>query len=332
MRVLFFDTHQYDRTAFVAANARFNHSLVFLESRLNSGTLGLLQENSCVCVFVNDRLDRPVLQALREKKIGLIALRCAGFNNVDLQSAAELEIRVVRVPDYSPHAVAEHALALILALNRKIHRAYTRVRDGNFSLEGLVGFDLAGKTAGVIGTGKIGATFAKILLGLNMRVLAYDIHPDSALAKQGVVYCDFKTLLREADIVSLHCPLTKETRHIIDDAALSLTKPGLMLINTGRGALVDTAALIKALKSGHLGSAGLDVYEEEEGVFFSDHSGEILQDDHLARLMTFPNVLITSHQAFLTQEALANIAQTTLKSIDDYENGRPLACEIKFTQ
>lgn len=332
MRVLFFDTHQYDRTAFVAANSQFGHELVFLESRLNSATLGLLQEHCCVCVFVNDRLDRAVLQALREKKIGLVALRCAGFNNVDLKAAAELAIRVVRVPDYSPHAVAEHALALILALNRKIHRAYMRVRDGNFSLEGLVGFDLAGKTAGIIGTGKIGATFAKILLGLGMRVLAYDIRTDNALAQAGVHYCDLNILLGEADIISLHCPLTKETRHMIDDRALSLTKPGVMLINTGRGALVNTKALIRALKSGHLGGAGLDVYEEEEGVFFADHSGEILQDDHLARLMTFPNVLITSHQAFLTHEALANIAQTTLKSIADYEKDRTLTCEIQFTE
>lgn len=330
MKIAFFDTHRYDREGFTDANAGFKHDISFFETRLSKETANLAAGHEAVCAFVGDQLDRDVLATLAARGIRLIALRCAGFNNVDLPAAKELSLPVVRVPEYSPHAVAEHALALILALNRKTHRAYNRVRDGNFSLEGLVGFDLFGKTVGLIGTGKIGAAFAGIMLGLGCRVLAFDTRRDNALEARGVQYTDLGTLLRESAVISLHVPLTPATRYLINAETLALTSPGVMLINTGRGALIETAALIESLKSGHLGSAGLDVYEEEEGIFFADHSGEILQDDHLARLMTFPNVLITSHQAFLTREALANIAQTTLHSISDFAAGRSLSCEIRL--
>jgi len=324
MRIAFFDSHQYDRAAFTAANRAFAHELVFFDTRLTPATAQLASGFTAVCAFVNDDLSRATLQVLKDQEVRIIALRCAGFNNVDRAAAKELNLSVVRVPDYSPHAVAEHALALILTLNRKTHRAFNRVREGNFSLEGLVGFDLHGKTVGVIGTGKIGSVFAKIMLAVGAKVLAYDLQQNSELAAAGVHYTELSELLQSSDIVSLHVPLNSATRHMINSDTLALTKPGVMLINTGRGALIDTRALIQYLKSGHIGSAGLDVYEEEEGVFFSDHSGEILQDDQLARLMTFPNVLITSHQAFLTHEALQNIATTTLQSLSDFEAGREL--------
>jgi D-lactate dehydrogenase len=255
----------------------------------------------------------------------LIALRSAGFNHVDLSAAARLNIPVVRVPEYSPYAVAEHAVTLVMALNRKIHRAHARVREWNFSLDGLVGFDLHGKTVGIVGTGRIGQVAARIFRGFGCEVLAYDARPDTTFAEQtGVSYCELPRMYRESHIISLHVPLTPQTRHMVDDEALALMKPGVFLINTGRGALIDSPALLKALKSGHLGAAGLDVYEEEEGVFFQDLSGQIVQDDVLARLLTFPNVLITSHQAFLTCEALGNIAQTTLQNISAFEQGGPL--------
>lgn len=324
MKVDFFDAHRYDREAFEKANSQYQFDIRYLENRLNSETVSLVRPQSVVCVFVNDHVDGKVLQALHSKNVQLVALRCAGFNNVDLKTAKQLGIHVVRVPEYSPHAVAEHALALILTLNRKTHRAYHRVRDGNFSLDGLVGFDIYGKTVGVVGTGRIGTAFAKILLGMGARVIAYDLQPNEELKQRGVLYESFANVLAQSDILSLHVPLTPQTYHMINRDTLALTKRGLMLINTGRGGLIDTKALIENLKSGHLGSAGLDVYEEEEGIFFADHSGEILADDQLARLLTFPNVLITSHQAFLTHEALANIAQTTLNSISDYAAGRPL--------
>lgn len=329
MKVAFFDTHRYDREAFMLANAKFAHDITFFEARLTLATANLASGFGCICAFVNDKLDRPVLQLLAQNGTRLIALRSAGFNHVDLAAARDYGCSVARVPEYSPHAVAEHALALILSLNRKMHRAYNRVRDGNFSLEGLVGFDLNGKIVGVIGTGKIGAVFAGVMLGLGCRVLAYDTKPDAALAARGVEFTSLEELLCNAAIISLHVPLNAQTRHLINSGTLALTRPGVMLINTGRGALIETAALIDSLKSGQLGSAGLDVYEEEEGIFFADHSGEILQDDQLARLMTFPNVLITSHQAFLTREALDGIASTTLQSISDFAAGRPLRCEIR---
>jgi D-lactate dehydrogenase len=296
--------------------------------KLNAETATVAAGCAIVCAFVNDRLDARTLQELSLIGVKLIALQSAGFNHVDLKVAGKLGIRVVRVPAYSPHAVAEHALLLILALNRKILRAHARVREHNFSLEGLVGFDLYGKTVGVVGTGKIGTEMAKILTGFGCRVLAYDLQESEELKKIGVVYRPLISIYSEADILSLHIPLNDHTRHILDEAAFSQMKYGAMIINTSRGRLIDTKALVRALKSGRVGSAGLDVYEEEENLFFEDHSDQVLQDDLLARLLTFPNVLITAHQAFLTHEALQNIAETTLKSVVDFCEGRPLEFEV----
>jgi D-lactate dehydrogenase len=330
MNVAVFDTHRYDREAFSRANARHQHTLTFLDPRLTPETAGLAAGFDAVCSFVNDRLDAESLATLQRGGVRLIALRSAGFNHVDLDAAARLSLAVVRVPEYSPYAVAEHAVTLLLALNRKIHRAFNRVREGNFSLDGLVGYDLHGKTAGVVGTGKIGAVMLRILRGFGCRLLATDMAPDEALAAElGVEYVALHDLLGASDIVSLHVPLTPATRHLIDARALETMKKGVILINTGRGALVDAVALIAALKSGHLGAAGLDVYEEEEGVFFNDLSGQVLQDDVLARLLTFPNTLITSHQGFLTREALDNIAETTLASISAFAQGAPLVNEVR---
>lgn len=328
MKVAFFDTHGFERDIFQKANKRFHHQIAFFETRLTDQAVNLASGYPCVCAFVNDRLDNKTLRALSAGGTRLIALRSAGFNHVDLASAQALGLRIVRVPEYSPHAVAEHAVALILSLNRKIHRAYNRVREGNFSLDGLVGFDLNKKTVGIIGTGRIGSVLAKILKGFECHVIAYDSVQNPKLIEMGVQYVALDELLRKADIISLHVPLTPKTRHLIDEKALALIKPGVMLINTGRGALIDTHALIKSLKSGHIGYAGLDVYEEEEGLFFEDLSEQILQDDQLARLLTFPNVLLTSHQAFLTEEALGNIAQVTLQNILEFENGNDLKNEV----
>lgn len=329
MKITVFDAHRFERAAFDQVNSRFRHEIEYLEPRLTEHTASLVRGSQAVCSFVNDRLTASALKTLKEQGVRLIALRSAGFNHVDLNAAAELDLKVVRVPAYSPHAVAEHAVCLILALNRKIHRAYARVREHNFSLEGLVGFDLHGKTVGVIGTGKIGAVFCRIMKGFGCRVIAYDVYPNGELERAaGIEYVDLPRLYRESDIVSLHVPLTPQTRHLIDGKALESMKPGVMLINTGRGALVDTHALIGALKSGRLGSAGLDVYEEEENFFFQDLSDQVIQDDCLSRLLTFPNVLMTSHQAFLTNEALGNIAETTLQNVADFENGLRLKNEV----
>ena len=278
-----------------------------------------------MCVFVNDRLDASVLQALHKAGLRLVVLRCAGFNNVDLVEAAALGIAVCRVPEYSPHAVAEHTAALVLTLNRKIHRAYNRVREGNFALEGLLGFDLHGRTVGLVGTGRIGACFARIMVGFGCRVLATAPEVNPECDALGVEYVERDALLAASDIVSLHCPLTPRTRHLIDAAALSRMKRGAMLVNTSRGAVIDTAAVIAALKSGQLGSLGLDVYEEEADLFFRDLSGEVLHDDLFARLLTFPNVVVTGHQAFFTADALRAIAETTVANLDSFEdNGHPL--------
>lgn len=329
MRIAVFDTHPYDRQALEAANEHDAHSLTFFEPRLTSATASLAAGFPVVCSFVNDRLDRAALERLREGGVGLVALRSAGYNHVDLEAAADLGLRVVRVPEYSPYAVAEHAVALILALNRRLHRAFNRVREANFSLDGLVGFDLHGKTAGLVGTGRIGAVMARILHGFGCRLLAYDLQPKPQLVEDlKLQYVDLNQLYRESDIVSLHVPLTPATRHLVDAPALESMKAGVMLINTSRGALVDTRALIDALKRGHIGAAGLDVYEEEEGIFFRDLSDQVLQDDVLARLLTFPNVLVTSHQAFLTKEALASIASITLASIRAFERGEALVHEV----
>lgn len=325
MLIAVFDTRSYDRHSFETANQAFGHDLRFFDVRLTPDTAPLAAGFPVVCPFVNDQVDAATIRVLCDGGTRLLALRSAGFNHVDLEEAARCGIAVVRVPEYSPYAVAEHGMALVLALNRHIHRAYHRVRDANFSLEGLVGFDLYRKTFGVVGTGKIGRVMARIASGFGCRVLATDVTEDAELVQSnGVTYVNRSTLLRESDIVSLHVPLTPETRHMIDAEAFALMKPGVMLINTSRGALVDTRALVEALKTGHVGAAGLDVYEEEGPVFFRDLSLQPLQDDVLARLLTFPNVLITSHQAFLTREALSNIADTTLASVTAFERGEPL--------
>lgn len=328
MRVFVYDTHGFEKKAFCDANVHAHHELHFFEGRLDEKTASLSHGFEAICAFVNDRLSAKVLTILAEGGTKLIALRSAGFNHVDLLTAKRLGLKVVRVPEYSPYSVAEHAMALILTLNRKLHKSYNRVREGNFSLEGLVGFDLHGKTIGVVGTGKIGAAFSRIARGFGCRVLAHDLHPDKQL---DVTYVELKTLYSESDVISLHVPLTPQTRHLVNADVLSQMKPGAMLINTSRGGLVDTRALIEALKGRTLGAAGLDVYEEEAEYFFQDHSHEALSDDVLIRLMTFPNVLLTSHQGFLTTEALSNIAQTTLQNIGSFERGEVLGNEVVAT-
>lgn len=322
MKIAFFDTHGYEREAFERANQSRGHELSFFEPRLEPGTAPMARGHEVACSFVNDRVDADAVRLLVEHGVRLLALRSAGFNHVDLEAAAHLSLPVVRVPAYSPHAVAEHAVALVLALNRKIHRASARVREWNFSLDGLVGFDLFEKTVGIVGTGKIGRVAARIFAGFGCTVLGFDAYPDPAsVAALGLEYAPLEELYTRSDVLSLHVPLTPETHHLIDERALSLMKPGALLVNTGRGALIDSRALIRALKAGRLGGAGLDVYEEEEGVFFQDLSNRVLQDDVLARLLTFPNVLVTSHQAFLTREALAAIAETTLDNVSAFERG-----------
>ncbi len=316
MDIAVFDTKPYDRQYLQRAKDAGGISWQFHEFRLTSETAPAAAGATGVCVFVNDRVEAVCLDALKQLGVRHVALRCAGFNNVDLEVAKRLGITVTRVPAYSPHAVAEHALALLLTLNRRIHRAYNRVRELNFSLNGLVGFDLFGKTVGIIGTGKIGRLAAQIFRGFGCQVLAFDTQPDAAWAgAHQVVNTDLNALLEQADIVSLHVPLFPETKHLINDQSIARMKPGAYIVNTSRGKLIDTTALIAALKSGHLGGVALDVYEEEEGIFFEDHSGDVLQDDELSRLLTFPNVLITSHQAFLTDEALTEIAHVTVENL-----------------
>jgi D-lactate dehydrogenase len=332
MKVAMFDTHHYDRESFEGASAFTAHEFHFLEPRLTRQTASLAAGFEAVCSFVNDRLDEPTLRVLAQTGTRLIVLRCAGYNHINLEVAEQLGLSVLRVPEYSPHAVAEHALALVLALNRKIHRAHARVREWNFSLEGLVGFDLHGKTVGIVGTGRIGQVAARCFLGLGCKVLAFDALPDRHFeSTSGARYVSLTELYSAADIISLHVPLTPTTQHLIDASAIAKMKPGVMLINTGRGALIDSRALIEALKSGHLGAAGLDVYEEEAGIFFQDLSNRIVQDDVLARLLTFPNVLVTSHQAFLTKEALQNIADVTCANMSAFERGEPLTNRVGFT-
>ncbi|MHC6224443.1 2-hydroxyacid dehydrogenase [Pseudomonas sp. X10] len=323
MRVLFFSSQHYDQESFTRAPAAPGLELHFQSARLTADTAALATGHEVVCAFINDELDAQVLERLASGGTRLIALRSAGYNHVDLNAAQRLGLAVVRVPDYSPHAVAEHAVALILALNRRLHRAYNRTREGDFTLHGLTGFDLHGKTVGVIGTGQIGAAFARIMAGFGCQLLAYDPFPNPELLALGARYLELPELLRQSRIISLHCPLTEHTRHLINASSLAELQPGAMLINTGRGALVDTPALIEALKSGQLGYLGLDVYEEEAQLFFEDRSDLPLQDDVLARLLTFPNVIVTAHQAFLTHEALAAIAETTLDNIIRWAAGHP---------
>jgi D-lactate dehydrogenase len=330
MRLAFFDTHAYERDAFeevraspaaLAASGQ-PHELVYFEPRLTAQTAQLAAGFGGVCSFVNDRLDAEALTTLASLEVRLVALRSAGFNHVDVAAAERLGLSVVRVPEYSPRAVAEHAVALVLALDRKIHRAYARVREWNFSLDGLVGFDLGARAVGIVGLGRIGRACARIFRGFGCTVFAFDATPDPAFAAEvGLTYSTLDDIYRRADIISLHVPLTPETHHLLDGQAFDRMKRGVMVINTGRGALIDSLALIDALKSGRVGHAGLDVYEEEEGVFFEDLSNRVLQDDVLARLLTFPNVIVTSHQGFLTSDALARIAETTLANATAFERG-----------
>jgi len=330
MRVAVFSTKAYTRSYFALANGEGRHELLFLEPKLAFETAALAAGYPAVCIFVNDRADAAVLETLHVGGTRTIALRCAGYNNVELAAAQRLGMTVLRVPAYSPFSVAEHTVALMLALNRRLHRAYNRVREGNFALDDLVGFELRRRTVGVIGTGRIGAALVDILAGFGCRILAYDLEPNDAVRGRGAEYVPLSALLHTADIVSLHCPLTPATHHLIDAAAVEGMKPGVMLINTSRGALVDTPAVIEGLKSRRIGALGLDVYEEEDELFFEDLSGQILQDDIFARLLTFPNVIITGHQAFLTEEALRAIAETTLRNLTDVEEGRPCPNEVRF--
>jgi D-lactate dehydrogenase len=323
MRVAVFSTKSYDREFLDAALAGSGHEFVYFSPRLTAETTPLAVGFPAVCVFVQDRLDRGVLAALAAAGTRLVALRCAGFNNVDLIAAAELGITVVRVPAYSPHAVAEYTVGLMLTLNRRIHRAANRVREGNFNLEGLLGFDFHGRTIGIVGTGQIGSIVAQIMHGFGCRLLAHDARVNPACQRLGVQYVPLDELYQQSDIITLHCPLTPETHHLIDDRAIATLKPGMMLINTSRGAVIDTRAVIEALKSGRIGALGLDVYEEEENIFFQDLSDRVLQDDVLARLLTFSNVIVTGHQAFFTRDALQRIAATTIENLSDVEQGRP---------
>ncbi len=327
MKVAVFSTKAYDRTFLEAANTQTKHELVFLEPRLNCETSVLATGCQAVCAFVNDELNAKTLSKLASLGIKLIALRSAGYNNVDLVKAGNLGLTVVRVPAYSPYAIAEHTIGLILALNRRIHRAYNRVREGNFSLEGLLGFDLHGKTVGIVGTGRIGTITSQIFQGFGCKVLAYDKAPQED--NQSLEYVAFPQLLAAADIVSLHCPLTAETHHLIDAKTIAQMKTGVMLINTSRGALIDTKAAIIGLKSGKIGYLGIDVYEQEGDLFFEDLSSVVIQDDLFERLLTFPNVLITGHQSFFTTDALTSIAETTLSNISDFEQG--LVCSNQVT-
>lgn len=331
MKVAVFSTKPYDQVSFEQANRPHGHDFTFLEARLTPSTVSLAHEAEAeaVCVFINDEVNRKVLEKLAKLGIRLVALRCAGFNNVDLAAAKELGITVVRVPAYSPYAVAEHAVGLILMLNRRLYRAYNRVRDDNFALNGLLGFDLHGKTVGIVGTGKIGQCFAQIMKGFGCRLLAYDVYPNQACIDLGVSYVDLPDLFAQSDVISLHCPLLPATYHLINDETIQHMKPGVMLINTSRGALMDTKAVIEGIKSGQIGYLGTDVYEEEEDLFFEDLSGTIIQDDTFQLLQSFSNVVITAHQAFFTQEALGNIADTTLTNISTFAKDEPCPNEVK---
>jgi D-lactate dehydrogenase len=317
MKITFFSTQQYDRDFFNRYNDSYGFNIVFLDTELSLQTVNLAQGSDAICVFVNDKVTADVMAQLATLGIKIIALRCAGFNNVNLDAAAQHQIRVCRVPAYSPEAVAEHAVAMILTLNRKTHKAYNRVREQNFSLNGLLGFDLHGKTVGVIGTGNIGKAFCRIMLGFGCRVLAFDLVANRDLEAAGVIFLPLIEVLQQSDLISLHCPLTEQTQQVINKDTLQLVKQGVMLINTSRGGLIDTRAVIEALKTGRIGALGIDVYEQEEKLFFRDLSSNIIADDTIQRLMSFPNVLVTAHQAFFTAEALSQIAITTLKNIQE---------------
>lgn len=319
MKIAVFSSKRYDRQFFETANSNYNHELHFFEPRLNDDTVQLANGFPCICAFVNDQLQPAVLRQLHRNGTRVIALRCAGFNNVDLVTANELQLKVVRVPAYSPHSVAEHTVALMLSLNRKIHRAYSRVREGNFTLDGLLGFDFHGRTVGIVGTGKIGAIVAQIMKGFGCELIGYDVRPNPECVELGMTYVTMQELLHRSDIISLHCPLVPESRYLINAEAIQKMKPGMMLINTSRGAVIDTQAVVQGLKSGVIGALGIDVYEEEADYFFENMSEQFIADDILARLLTFPNVLVTGHQAFFTHEAMTAIAETTLRNVHEIE-------------
>ena len=327
-KIAFFGAKPYDIASFDKVNEKYNYDIRYYKGHLNPNNVVLTQDTDAVCIFVNDTADAAVIDAMVDNGVKLLALRCAGFNNVDLK-AAKGKLPVVRVPAYSPYAVAEYSLALMLSLNRKIHRAYWRTRDGNFSLNGLMGFDMHGKTIGIIGTGKIAKILIRLLKGFGMRILAYDLYPDMKFAgEEGISYVSLDELYRESDIISLHCPLTDQTKYMIDKDSIDKMKEGVMIINTGRGQLINTNDLIEGLKENKIAAAGLDVYEEEGEYFYEDKSDKIIDDDVLARLLSFNNVIVTSHQAFFTKEALHNIAETTLQNIEDFRCHRPLVNEV----
>ena len=327
-KIAFFGAKPYDIASFDKVNEKYNYDIRYYKGHLNPNNVVLTQDTDVVCIFVNDTADAAVIDAMVDNGVKLLALRCAGFNNVDLK-AAKGKLPVVRVPAYSPYAVAEYSLALMLSLNRKIHRAYWRTRDGNFSLNGLMGFDMHGKTIGIIGTGKIARILIRLLKGFGMRILAYDLYPDMKFAgEEGISYVSLDELYRESDIISLHCPLTDQTKYMIDKDSIDKMKEGVMIINTGRGQLFNTNDLIEGLKEKKIAAAGLDVYEEEGEYFYEDKSDKIIDDDVLARLLSFNNVIVTSHQAFFTKEALHNIAETTLQNIEDFRCHRPLVNEV----
>lgn len=322
MKVTIFSTKPYDEQFLSKHNEGFGHELVFIENRLKPETAALAEGSPAVCAFVNDVLDAPTLEILAKGGTRFIAMRCAGFNNVDLVAANAFGIQVARVPAYSPYAVAEHAVALLLSVNRHIHKAYNRVREGNFSIDGLMGDDIHGKTIGVIGTGTIGGIFARIMRGFGCEVLAHDVYENPECLKHGITYVSQEELFRRSHAISLHCPLMPSTHHLVEERTLALMRDGVFIVNTSRGALIDTEAAIAAIKSGRIGGLALDVYEEESELFFDDHSFHIIQDDVFMRLTTFPNVLVTGHQAFFTREAMSNISNTTLSNLADFEAGR----------
>ena len=329
MKIAMFSTKEYDKRYFEKFNVDKNFDIEFFETRLDSHTVGLTKGFEAVCVFVNDKIDEKTLEAMHQNGIKLVALRCAGFNNVDLEAARKFDVKVVRVPAYSPEAVAEHAIALIMTLNRKTHKSYNRVREGNFSLNNLIGFNLSNKTVGVVGTGRIGVALCRILIGFGCKVIAYDLYPSDALIRMGIEYVDLDELFRQAEVISLHCPLTTETKHMINEKTLDVMKDGVMIINTSRGELIKTSDVIQGLIDRKVGYLGIDVYEQEEDLFFKDLSEHIIEDEFILRLNSFPNVLITSHQAYFTNDAMIEIASTTLDNIRDFKEGNALLNEVK---
>jgi len=328
MKIALFSAKPYDRRFFDAANEAHGHEIAYFEARLTCETAPLADGHDVACVFVNDFVDAAAIVCLADRGVRMLALRSAGFNHVDLEAAEARGLTVARVPAYSPYSIAEHTAGLVLALERKIHRAHARVREGNFALEGLLGHDIRGRTVGIVGTGKIGEAVASIFSGFGCNLLGYDVRENPACAGMGMTYVGLETLFRDSDIITLHAPLTPETHHMINAGALDKMRDGVMIINTSRGALVDTAAVIEALKTGRVGSLGLDVYEEEEDLFFEDQSSRIIQDDVFSRLLTFPNVIVTGHQAFFTVEAVQAIAETTLANVTAFENGESSGNEL----